>query len=169
MTRESTTVVNQLTSSYKYMLGASSLVFGVQSYSDNPKKSSNFDMMDAVTRPRVRDKVAAKEDAAVTRMDPPRCEDLFRCTRKSFICRKDIRSESTYRICVSDLSSSVHATSKCSRLVTIWEIWERFEVVCALRAIFSLIYLTRMVSKDCINLHEPTYRTVIVNGTQSPC
>ena len=34
-------------------------------------------MIDAVTRASVRDNVDAKDDAAVTRIDPPRCEDLL--------------------------------------------------------------------------------------------
>ena len=50
--RESTTVVSQLISSYRYMLGDSSLDLGVQSYSANSKKSSSLELITVVSRPR---------------------------------------------------------------------------------------------------------------------
>jgi hypothetical protein len=78
MTNESTTVVNQFTNSYKYMLGASSRVFGVQLYSESSKKSSSFDVMIPVIRSRARESVADKEVAAVRRIIPPRCAELKR-------------------------------------------------------------------------------------------
>jgi hypothetical protein len=76
MTSESTTVVNQFTNSYKYMLGASSRDFGVQLYSESSKKSSSFDVMRPVRRSRARESVEEKEDEAPRRMIPPRCVEL---------------------------------------------------------------------------------------------
>lgn len=77
MTRESTTVVNQLKSSYRYMLGASSLVLGVQSYSDSSKKSSNLEVISPVTRPRALVSVLEKEAVAFSsRIEPPLPVDL---------------------------------------------------------------------------------------------
>jgi hypothetical protein len=58
---ESTTVVNQLTNSYKYMLGMSSRDWGVQSYSESSKKSSSFLVIMPVIRCRARESVVAKE------------------------------------------------------------------------------------------------------------
>jgi hypothetical protein len=76
MTNESTTVVNQFTNSYKYILGASSRVFGVQLYSESSKKSSSLDVMIPVIRSRARESVADNEVAAVRRIIPPRCAVL---------------------------------------------------------------------------------------------
>jgi hypothetical protein len=73
---ESTTVVNQLTNSYKYMLGMSSRDCGVQSYSESSKKSSSFLFIMPVMRWSARERVAAKELEAVNRIVPPRCVDL---------------------------------------------------------------------------------------------
>ena len=73
---ESTTVVSQLTSSYRYMLGASSRVAGVQSYSESPKKSSSFELMKEVIRAAARDCVLLKDVAAVRRIVPPRWAEL---------------------------------------------------------------------------------------------
>lgn len=78
MRRESTIVVSQFTSSYRYMLGASSRVFGVQSYSESSKKSSSFAAMTIVRRWSARWSVLAKVDSTVMRTIPPRCEVLQR-------------------------------------------------------------------------------------------
>jgi len=80
MSSESTTVVNQLTNSYKYMLGASSRVFGVQLYSESSKKSSSFEVMRPVRRSKARERVVEKEVKAVRRMIPPRWVDLQQMT-----------------------------------------------------------------------------------------
>ena len=58
------------------MLGAVSRVAGVQSYSDSSKKSSSLDVIDALTRANVRVSVVENDWAALTRIVPPRCEDL---------------------------------------------------------------------------------------------
>ena len=49
--KESSTVVSQLISSYRYMLGPLSLFGGVHSYSDSPKKSSSLDVITEDIRP----------------------------------------------------------------------------------------------------------------------
>lgn len=51
---------------------------------------------------------------------------------------------------VSERSSSEHATWKCSRLVMICAICDRFEVFWARLAMFSLMNVARMVSRDYI-------------------
>ena len=76
MTRESTTVVNQLTSSYKYMLGDVSRVFGVQSYSDSSKHWSSLEEIRSDMRARDREMVPSNESGAVSLMTPPRCVEL---------------------------------------------------------------------------------------------
>ena len=72
----STTVVSQLTSSSRYMLGLLTRLVGVQSYSDNPKKSSSLDVIEVFTHVRARRRAEANAAEAFTRMVPPRCEDL---------------------------------------------------------------------------------------------
>ena len=72
----STTVVSQLTSSYKYMLGPLSKLSGVQSYSDSPKKSSSFLLIDLFTWASARARVVWNDAVALTRMAPPRWDDL---------------------------------------------------------------------------------------------
>ena len=52
---------------------------------------------------------------------------------------------------VSDRSSSVQEISKCSRLVMIWAIWEKFAVLCARFASDSLMYVIRIVSNDWVH------------------
>ena len=54
----------------------------------------------------------------------------------------------TNRMLVSDRSSSVHEISKCSRLVMICAIWEKFAVLCARFDNDSLMYVIRIVSSD---------------------
>lgn len=76
ITRESTIVVSQLISSYKYMLGVSSRDCGVQSYSAKSKKSSSLEVIRPVTRLRARVIVLAKEEED-SRIAPPRCVDLM--------------------------------------------------------------------------------------------
>jgi hypothetical protein len=73
---ESTTVVNQLTNSYRYMLGMSSRDWGVQSYSESSKKSSSFLVIMPVMRWSARERVVAKDLEAVSWIVPPRCVDL---------------------------------------------------------------------------------------------
>ena len=58
------------------MLGEVSRFAGVQSYSERPKKSSNFDLIAELTRARVHESVDSNDLEAVMRMDPPRWEDL---------------------------------------------------------------------------------------------
>jgi hypothetical protein len=77
MTRESTIVVSQLISSYKYMLGVSSRDCGFQSYSAKSKKSSSLEVIRPVTRLRARMIVLAKEEEEDSRIAPPRCVDLM--------------------------------------------------------------------------------------------
>lgn len=77
MTKESTTVVHQCANSYKYMLGASSRVRGVQSYSASSKKSFNLDAMIEVIRAVAAFATSAKALAALRRTEPPRCADLI--------------------------------------------------------------------------------------------
>lgn len=81
ITSESTTVVSQLTSSYRYMLGASSRDFGVQSYSESSKKSSNLEVISSVIRARARESVVPNDADAVRRIVPPRWADLDEQTR----------------------------------------------------------------------------------------
>jgi hypothetical protein len=58
------------------MLGASSRVAGVQSYSDRPKKSSSLELMRDVIRDDARVWVFLKDAAAVRRIVPPRWREL---------------------------------------------------------------------------------------------
>lgn len=59
------------------MLGASSRVVGVQSYSDNSKKSSSLELISEVMRPSARESVLPNEADAVSRMIPPRWAELY--------------------------------------------------------------------------------------------
>lgn len=76
MTSVSTTVVNQFTSSYRYMLGELSRVVGVQSYSERPKKSSSLEVIEAFTLANARVSVLANDWEALTRIVPPRWDEL---------------------------------------------------------------------------------------------
>ena len=58
------------------MLGASSRVLGVQSYSESSKKSSSLEVISDVMRSSARDSVAPSDAEAVRVMAPPRWADL---------------------------------------------------------------------------------------------
>jgi hypothetical protein len=58
------------------MLGASSRVAGVQSYSESPKKSLSLELMGEVIRVDARVWIFLKDVAAVRRIVPPRWAEL---------------------------------------------------------------------------------------------
>ena len=123
-TRLSTTVVNQFTNSYRYMLGMSSREVGVHSYSASSKKSLSLEdiivLMRLVARVRVFEKLAVAERWSV----PPRCEDLCAWGKSlNKVCPV------SYRILVTLRSSSAQAISKCSMLDTTKATWDNPDIL----------------------------------------
>lgn len=144
--KESTTVVNQLTSSYKYMLGDVSRALGVQSYSDSSKHWSSFDEIRPDIRARARDMIGSNDEAAVSLTLPPRWVDLliwFTLEVRIYTFKV------TYRRFVRERSSSLQATWKCSRLAIIWAICVGFCVVARRCRIVSPMLFFNNESKDC--------------------
>src|SRR6266852_4035850 len=117
------------------MLGASSRVAGVQSYSERPKKSSSLELMRDVIRDDARVWVFLKDAAAVRRIMPPRWAELGKPYKyKGWVELVYLRrtgmytGKSAHRRAVRERSSSALATSKCSRLVIICATWESVDV-----------------------------------------
>lgn len=151
MTRESTTVVNQLTSSYRYVLGDVSRVLGVQSYSDNSKHWSSLEEMRPDMRVRDREMVPSNESGAVSLMTPPRCVELVTTLA---LPNWGIDTNMTNRRLVSERSSSVQASWKCSKFVIICAICVGFWVFARRNPIVSLMLFDSRESRDWINKYE---------------
>ena len=145
MTRESTTVVNQLTSSYRYVLGDVSRVFGVQSYSDNSKHWSSLEEMRLDMRARDRETVPSNESGAVSLMIPPRCVELVTMLAP---LNRATDTKMTNRRLVSERSSSVQASWKCSKFVIICAICVGFWIFARRYPIVSLMLFDSRESRD---------------------
>ena len=153
MTRESTTVVNQLTTSYRYVLGDVSRVFGVQSYSDNSKHWSSLEEMRPVIRVRDREMVPSNESGAVSLITPPRCVELVTTLAPA----NRATDKMTNRRLVSERSSSVQASWKCSKFVIICAICVGFWVYVRRYPIVSLMLLDSRESRDWVNDYESRF------------
>ena len=160
MTRESTTVVNQLTNSYRYVLGDVSRVLGVQSYSDNSKHWSSLEEMSPDMRARDREMVPSKDSGAVSLMTPPRCVELMKALAPPI---RAADTNTTNRRLVSERSSSVQASWKCSKFVIICAICVGFWVCARRYPIVSLILFDSRESRDWMNAYELQFHWILKN------